>query len=770
MKTYLSGRFAFILDLSFRCVVIGFALFALELGMEVCARDVYISPKGKDSNPGTKAKPVATLAAARDLVRQQKAAGGLIQGGLTVWIAGGQYDQQEPFVLNESDSGSPASPVVWRAMPGGQVSITGGKSLPPEAFTRVTDARITQRLSPEAAKQVWQVDLRKLGIEDFGTYQQYGHSLAVCPATLELFFNGEPMSLARYPNTGSLRIGKVIDSGSIPRTGDYSERGGIFEYTDARHERWAGQQDVWFQGTFNYGYADDCIRVEAIQPETKQVKLAQPHLYGLKSGQPYQSYVAVNILDELDSPGEWYLNRETGILYFWPPTFLKNSSIKVSILEDPIICLEGTSFVTLRDLTIEAGRGIGIYLERGTNNLIAGCTVRDVGTSGIFMGQGARQTFPHTTVDDYAGVPVSRRVGNLQGHIYNNTAWDRLAGSGNRVLSCDVYSTGSGGIALSGGSKRELIPGHNSVENCKVHDYNRRNKFLWSGINVDGCGNRIAHCEIYNSDWQGIYVHGNEHIFEYNEIHHVAMNSNDTSPWYLGRDPSDRGNVVRYNYFHHCGNVERMNMGIYCDDSTTGVLVHGNAFYRMHTTHGVLFSNSGWDLVMTNNIVIEPHSHTAVMSAHYYTWYKAQAPTMFVENSLLRKRLLQSVNILAPPYSVRYPELKNYLDPIVPGKEWEGMRPRRNLLAGNLIVGGSKEPISLLGGEHAQLRGMNNLVTNHDPGFVAYEKGNFNLRSDSSVFQQIPGFQPPPVDQMGLSADQFRKKKAPHSLTQSPPR
>ena len=120
-----------------------------------------------------------------------------------------------------------------------------------------------------------------------------------------------------------------------------------------------------------------------------------------------------------------------------------------------------------------------------------------------------------------------------------------------RIQSCDVYNTGSGGIFLSGGSKVHLINGNNVVENCKVHDYNLRNKFLWAGINVNGCGNIVSHNEVYNAEFQGIFVYGNEHIFEYNNVHDVTTNSDDTSPWYIGRDPSNRGNIVRYNYFHH---------------------------------------------------------------------------------------------------------------------------------------------------------------------------------------------------------------------------
>jgi N-acetyl-beta-hexosaminidase len=720
-------------------------------------QNFYVDISGNDANPGTKEKPVATPEAARDLVRQYKAVNGRHPGQINVWVGKGQYDLDKSLVLNENDSGEPGSPIVWKAAEAGQVSITGGRSIAPEKFIAITDKKILKRLTVVAATKVMQVSLKDLGIRDFGQFRQFGHAIPVNPAPLELFFNHEAMKLARYPNAGDIKIGKVADPGSVPRNRDYTGRGALFTYTDQRHTRWAGQKDIWLQGTFNYGFADDNVLVETIDTISKTVKLAMPSLYGVAGGQDYQQYVALNILDELDSPGEWYLDRSSGILYFWPPSDIKGSSIMVSVLEEPVICLEGVTNINFTGFIIEAGRGIGIYMERGNANLIAGCTVRNVGTTGIFMGQGARQTVPYITHEDYEGVPVSRYAGSLQAHLYKYPAWDRGAGTSNGILSCDIYNTGSGGIVLGGGDRIQLVPGNNYVENCKIHDYNRRNKFVWAGINVDGCGNRVSHCEIYNSDYQGIFVRGNDHLFEYNNVHHVTLNSNDTSPWYIGRDPSNRGNVVRYNYFHDCGNVTRMTMGIYCDDSSTDVLVYGNVFYKMNTTHGVLFSNTGRDLKMINNIVVEPVAQTFVVSAHYYTWAANEAVPMLGENGLIRNRLLKTVNILKPPYSVRYPELVDYLNPIVEGKEWEGMRSRGNLLMRNLIVGGPENPVRLMGGKYAQCDTVNNYRTTADPGFVDYGRQNFTLRPDAEIFNKIKGFEPVPFDKMGIFADEFRK-------------
>lgn len=735
-----------------------FTFLMLVIGsFETQAQSVHVSPKGSDKNPGTKEKPVASLMAARTLVRNYKKTKGLPKGGLNVIIHGGIYDLQETFQLAEEDAGKKDAPITWSAAAGEKVSITGGKTIQPGKFSKVADKHIVDRLEKNAIGNVWQADLKAEGIKNLGNHRQYGHALPVVPATLELFYNGEPMTLSRYPNKGTMKIGKVADPGSVPRTGDKSNRGALFSYTDSRHKKWVGQQNIWIQGTLNYGFGDDYNPIEFIDTIAGQVKLKKPHLYGVGSGKDFQEYVAINILEELDSPGEWYIDETSGILYFWPPTDMKDALIQVSILEDPIIALEGTEHVTIKGLTIEAGRGIGIYIERSNYTLVAGCTVRNVGTSGIFMGQGAKLLDENTSIDDYVGEPQSRQIGSFQNHIYRNNAWNRKAGSNNGVLSCDVYNTGSGGIYISGGDKKTLTKGNSYAENCRVYNYTRRNKFTWAGIRVDGCGNRISHNEIFNSDWHGIFVHGNDHLFEYNYIHDVTLNSNDTSPWYIGRNPSDRGNVIRYNYLDNCGNPNRMTMGIYCDDSSTDVYVYGNVFNNMKTNHGVLFSNAGWDIVMKNNIVINPIAHTAVVSALWYTWAAPQAKEMFGKNGLIRKRLEQEIDFRSPPYSTRYPSLLPYLDVIVEGKEWQAMRSRGNMLEGNLIVGGPENPIELLGGKYAQMDGKNNWVTKEDPGFVDMKKKNFNLKPDAKVYTMIPGFEPIPFDKMGTYKDQHRK-------------
>ena len=723
---------------------------------QAAGQEFYVSPAGSDKSNGTAAAPVATLSKAQKLIKKFKDANPNYEGEIVVHIGAGNYELQAGFKLDEVITGSKQTPIIWRGVNKDKVIISGGKKIKGSAFKKVNDPAILMRVGKTAAAALYQVSLKQLGILNYGKHQSYGHGQPVVPAPLELFFNNQPLTLAHYPNSGSIKIGKVIDKGSVPRIGDTSNRGGIFEYTDTRHAKWAGQKDIWLQGTFNYGFADDNINIEKIDTLKKQIKLVTPHLYGLGNGRDFQAYTAYNILEELDSPGEWWLDTKTGILYVWPPSTLETASITISVLETPIVSIINQTYTTLEGLTIEAGRGMGIYMEGGHHNTIAGCTIRNVGTSGIFMGQGAEANKGPMSIDNFEGHPVSGIIGSLQNYLYKNTSWNRNAGYNQQILSCDVYNTGSGGIYLSGGDKKTLTKANNIVENCKVHDFNRRNKFIWSGISVDGCGNKIRHCEIYNTDWQGIFVHGNEHVFEYNNIHHVTLNSDDTSPWYIGRDPSDRGNVVRYNYFHHIGNPNRMNMGIYCDDSSADVFVFGNVFYKMETKHGILFTNSGWDLTMKNNIIIEPTDATAQISAHYYTWAAGSEKSMFGEGGLIRARLTKSVSYTTEPYASKYPGLLDYLDTIPGTKQWKAMRANRNVFADNLIIGGPTSPTKLIGGQYATITERDNYRCTTNPGFVDAEHENFTLLPTSEVFKKIKGFEPVPFDKMGLYKNKYR--------------
>ncbi|MBX6360735.1 MAG: right-handed parallel beta-helix repeat-containing protein [Acidobacterium ailaaui] len=716
----------------------------------------YISTKGNDTWNGDRAHPFATFERAQEAVRSVIHKNGP-NFRVTVWVFGGIYYFTKTFTLDSLDSGTANAPVIYRAMPGQKVYLVGGKELPTSAFKRIKDSSTLQKITTHnlARNYVVMVDLKSLGITDYGELKQCGFSIPVISAPMELFFNNRPMQLARYPNLYEITMGEIMDPGSIPRNGDTSNRGGIFRYTDPHESLWAGLKDIWLQGTFHWGYADDMIRVDSIDTVKHEMRLASPHLYGLASdGKPYQHYIALNILSELDNPGEYYIDRDSGILYFWPPEKLQGAKVFVSMLSQPLISLIHASHIIIRGFTFEYGRGLGIYIEGGGHNLIAGCTIRDMGTAGILMGKGSEPIPGHSSIEGYKGLAVRGKIGDLITHLYNDKAWNRDAGVYQKVQSCDIYYTGSGGIFLSGGDKRSLTPGHCAVINCRIHDFNRWNKFHYAGIVVDGVGDTVAHNEIYNSDYQGIYViSGNDNIFEYNDIHDVAMNSDDISPFYIGGDPSDRGNIIKYNYFHNIGKKDRLVMGVYLDDGACGTTVFGNIFYKTGT-YGTVYSNSGSDNIIKNNIFISSYGPAVHLKSQWYDFAKEDIQSYFGPNGLYRTRLTKTVDIYKPPYSTKYPNLKHFLDLLPDGKTFVGMRPSGNVMERNVVY--NCLTTLRLTGEYAQFDTLQNFVTDNDPGFVNVEHQNFQLKDNSVVYKILKGFRKIPFERIGLEKDEYR--------------
>ena len=723
-------------------------LLVLLLFTSAHGAEFFVSPSGSDRNPGTQERPFLTLERARDAVRELRKGKNVPHGDrITVWLSAGTYPLSRTFELGRGDGGSPGSSVTYSAAEGAAVRLSGGITVPPGLFHPVRDVNALLRLPDSSKSHVMEAELKDLGISNFGTQRQFGFGLPVVPASMELFWNDTVMQLARYPNQGGIALGEIIDTGSTPRTGDHSNRGGKFRYSDARHERWSGIPDLWLQGFFNYGFADDRIRVASIDTVRHEVTLASPHMYGLASGENFNQYIALNLLEELDEPGEWYVERSSGKLYFWPPGEISPARVTVSMLEEPLIALDHVSDVVLRSLIIENGRGIGISIEGGERDSVTGCVIRNVGTVGVMMGKGARPALPGAAADDYKGVPVSREVGSFNSESYVNTVWDRDPGKGHVIAGSDVYNTGSGGIILGGGSKKDLTPGGCQVTDCRIHDYDRRNKAGAAGVIVDGCGNIVSHNDIYNGDMQAIFVHGNDHRFEFNIIHDVARNSNDASAWYLGRDPSDQGNTVRWNFFHHVGRPDRKwTMGVYCDDATCGVLIEGNVFYKV-ASFGTVYSNGGHDIIVKNNIFIGGYGPAYQLKSMWYDFGIGEISYFFGEKGIYTKRLTKSVDIKKPPYSTRYPLLKDWLDLLPDGKTYAGMRPRRNVFQYNVLV--KYDETFRMVGEYAQCDFRGNYIAPADPGFVDAGKMNFALKDDSVVYQELPGFKKIPFGEIG---------------------
>ena len=703
--------------------------FAVHSIAQKSLLNIYVAANGKEKATGTINDPLISLSRAIQKAKGDVAAKAGRITAVQILLRKGVYPVDQTIELVEGKTWTSKVPLSISAYNNEKVVLHGGKVLSASVVTRVTDPVFAGRFLPGMADKIRQIDLKKAGIEDIGKLRSTGFAKPFAPAALELFIDGKACSMARWPNKGSVLIDKLIDSGSIPRWGDTTLRGGKFTYSGTqRPSRWKDPSKAWLYGFFMWGYADETVPLKNIDTLTQTITTALPSMYGFGTGKPWRSWYAYNLPEEIDSTGEYYMDEDKKIIYFLPPATFAN--LEVSILETPVIALEGVKNVTIKNITITCSRGMGLYMERTTGVRIKGCTFSNLGMMAICMGKGI-EPFKDNQHSG-SGKPASRIVGSLVPHVYENSTYDREAGFDNGIIDCDIFQTGAGGIFLSGGNRLTLQPGNSFVQNCRITDFNRIQKTHRPGIWISGVGNRITNCEIFNAPSLGVLLHGNNHIFEFNNIHHVALEVDDMSAFYYGRDPSEQGSVVRNNYFHHIGSLHKT-MAVYHDDGACGMKVYNNVFYKAGTVAG--FIGGGRDNHYFNNIFIDT-KYASHIDDRLNNWAKA----VLAKDGLFEKRL-NAVNYQNPPYSIQYPELKNYFND-------NPELPKRNSFSKNVIVNITK----LVEGKDSLITFTDNLVLNTDPGFVSWKNEDFRLRKDSEVWKNLPGFKQIPLEKIGYHA------------------
>lgn len=644
---------------------------------------LYVSNEGNDSWSGTLSSPnaektdgpFATLEQARDEVRRMKETEGLPEGGVIVKLRGGVYWREQVFELTVEDSGTEKSPIIYRAYEDEEVRLAGGKSI--SGFKPVTDSEILNRLDASARGNLLQVNLREQGITDFGELSSRGFGRSH-EAALELFFQNKPMTLARWPNEGFVKITDV------PKGKD----GGQFSYESDRPKRWTEEEDVWVHGYWFHDWADSYEKVKFIDTEKHVITTYPPHgVYGYKSG---QRFYALNLLSELDRPCEWYLDRKNGILYFWPPAPIEEGEAIVLQLST-LVSMKNTSYVAIQGLTLEVTRGTGVKIQGGNHNQILGCTLRNIGNKAITISGGTK----------------------------------------NGVMGCDIYETGDGGISLSGGNRKTLTPAENYVENNHIYNYSRWCRTYRPAISLNGVGNRASHNLIHHGPHNAIMLGGNEHIIEFNELHNVCYETGDVGAFYMGRDWTARGTVIRHNFFHHIYGPGHIGaMGVYLDDAASGITVYGNVFYKVTRA---AFIGGGRDNTIENNIFVDcnPAVHIDARGLGWMHYHVEEGGT-------LPKRL-KAMPYKNPPWSERYPKLVNIL-------EDEPGAPKGNLITRNICVSGQWLEMEDKAKPYQIFK--DNMI-DEDPHFVDAENMNFKLRKDSPAYSEI-GFKFIPFDEIGL--------------------
>ncbi|MDZ7617475.1 MAG: right-handed parallel beta-helix repeat-containing protein, partial [Patescibacteria group bacterium] len=471
--------------------------------------------------------------------------------------------------------------------------------------------------------------------------------------------------------------------------------------------------DVWVYGYWGHLWAGRSVRVGRIEPEKRLLHIEHRSNYGYREDMPYYYF---NVLEELDSPGEWHLDRAAGIAYVWPPEDAEVPTVELPLLAKPLVEMKGVSHVTLRGLCFDLGRAEGLVMTGGTSNLLAGCTFRRFGTNAIVV----------------------------QG------------GTGHGVLGCDLATLGAGGIRMSGGEAKTLTPSGHFIENCHVRDFSRVDRAYAPAVLLEGVGGRIAHNLFHDSPHHAMRIEGFEHVIEWNEIHSVVYESDDQSGIDLWGNPTYRGIVIRNNFWHHIGSGHDVagQAGIRLDDFISSVLMTGNVFYRAAGGRfGAIQIHGGKDNITENNLFID-----CKYAISFSPWGEKRWDEKLASDGMQQVIRQGGLDITAPPLSTRYPDLADMKDDADRNYTWR-----------NAAVD--------CGAFAIRDRGVNEWLDNvafaADPGFADLAKRDFRLPADSPLYRRF-GFRPIPFEHIGLYEDPYRATWpvehdiTPHFVDESP--
>lgn len=645
------------------------------------AIEIYVSPNGSDSNSGEKSSPLQTLQGAQKKVRQLKDNTHEIH----VIFRGGEYRISKGITFGSEDSGTAECPVIYMASEGETPVFKGSAELDTSKFKSVSNKAIYQRLPESAADKIGELDLKAQGI---GTLSElvvtnYGNDTIDYN---QFYLDEKKQTLARWPNYGFAHLGRIVNA-----------RGGIVQVDEPNAARWGTATDPRIAGFLSWDWAYERTSITAVDPATRYITINVQPVQEAMVGNTGARYFVYNLLEELDVPGEWYIDRDTMMLYYYSMYPVTNAKFEMATLTADMITMNDVSYVQFVGFEFSQTCADVFDLNACNNITLDKNYYHDIGRSAV-------------------------RAPNMDcSNIY--------------ITNSRFYNTGSRGVYITGGNFETLEESGNVVSNNYFSQIGTVKRSYSAAILFDGVGNTAENNIICNMDGMAIGFNGCLHKIRYNEIFDVCKSANDMGAMYAGRVVWWRGTEIAYNYIHDIVPSEGtagLLCGVYFDDSLSGDIVHHNVFKNI--PRGIFMGSSSNHRIYDNVFIDSEHGITIGVTAD-----TKGNKDLFVAAKNMAERY--------PVYYEKFPEMK--------GIDVNFTRARLNDVHDNLMVNSHgnifvPNDLDVWGDGEYRNQIYDNTLTDMFDDFVDPNKGNYTIKRDSEIFKAHPGLEEIDFEKIGI--------------------